>query len=84
MMPDTPITRIEYQEDIRRLESEIKDLRQDMAQAVHELSTGVSSLSLALQKSRVSVWQFIAVSSLNFILSGGFIAAILAIGGHIR
>lgn len=83
-MPDDPIHRIEYQEDMRRLEQEIKDLRTDMAQAVKELSTGVNTLSLTLQRGRVTAWQFIAVSSLNFILSGGFITIILAIGGHFK
>lgn len=83
-MPEDLIHRIEYQEDMRRIEQEIKDLRTDMASAVKDLSAGVQALSLTLQKGRVTVWQFIAVSSLNFILSGGFLTLLLALGGHIR
>ena len=79
-----PIYRTEYQEDMRRVEQEIKDLRQDLAKSVSDLSAGVTSLSLTLQKQRVTVWQFVAVSSLNFILSGGFLTLLLALGGHIR
>jgi len=79
-----PIYRTEYQEDMRRVEQEIKDLRQDLAKSVSDLSAGVNSLSLTLQKQRVTVWQFVAVSSLNFILSGGFLTLLLALGGHIR
>ena len=67
---DDPIKRFEY--EARHVE---------LQRQITQLSNDVASIAKNLSNSRVSVWQFIAITAINFTLSGGLLG-FLAITGH--
>lgn len=74
---DDPIKRFEYEARHLEIQRQMTDLKVDIA----NMDTKFDKLAAEITKARVSAWQFIAVTSINFILSGGLIG-FLAISGH--
>lgn len=67
---DDPIKRYEY--EARHVE---------LQRQITQLSNDVATIAKNLSNSKVSVWQFIAITAINFTLSGGLLG-FLAITGH--
>ena len=74
---DDPIRRYEYEARHLELQRQITQLSTDLTSIESKLDT----LSSSLSNSKASVWQFIAVTAINFTLSGGLIG-FLAFTGH--
>lgn len=74
---DDPIKRYEYEARHIELQRQIGGIQGDIT----SIEIKVDNLTRAVSNSKVSVWQFIAITAINFTLSGGLIG-FLAITGH--
>lgn len=80
---DTPITRAEYEARNALIEQRLFNLENGVDTSIKELRTQVDQVKDLIQKTKVSVWQFIAITAINFLFDGGLLGFLL-LAGHIH